>query len=90
MITQNTSDPLRASSRIFVRGFKTMEQEPGIKESLIQVFTRFGAIDGITMVLGGAFVQYFKEASAIEAIKQENGATFMDKKLSIYLLLFFN
>ena len=43
--------------------------------------TIFVHVSGIALNRGFGFVQYEQESSAIEAIKQENGAIFRGKKM---------
>jgi RNA recognition motif-containing protein len=48
---------------------------------ILEITLLFGGVTGIALNRGFGFVQYEQESSAIEAIKQENGAVYRGKKM---------
>ncbi|CAN8024236.1 unnamed protein product [Ixodes persulcatus] len=69
----DTSDPARASSRIYVGNLK----KHILREDLEKLFIKYGTIQGISLHKGGfGFVQFREEEEAQAAVKGEGGIFF--------------
>ncbi|KAJ9580878.1 hypothetical protein L9F63_023946, partial [Diploptera punctata] len=74
------NDPSTANSRIYVGNIPTSEMT---KKDLEDRFKKHGSILGIALNRGFGFVQYDEETSALDAIKEENGAVFRGKRMEV-------
>lgn len=69
----DTSDPARASSRIYVGNLKKHIE----REDLEKLFEKYGSVQGISLHKGGfGFVQFKEEEEAEAAVKGEGGIFF--------------
>ncbi|XP_049516854.1 nuclear receptor coactivator 5-like isoform X4 [Dermacentor silvarum] len=72
-LSSDTSDPARASSRIYVGNLKKHIE----REDLQKLFSKYGEIQGISLHKGGfGFVQFKEEKEADAAVKGEGGVFF--------------
>ncbi|XP_037529589.1 uncharacterized protein LOC119406870 isoform X4 [Rhipicephalus sanguineus] len=72
-MSNDTSDPARASSRIYVGNLKKHIE----REDLQKLFSKYGEIQGISLHKGGfGFVQFKEEGEAEAAVKGEGGVFF--------------
>ncbi|KAK8782045.1 hypothetical protein V5799_016614, partial [Amblyomma americanum] len=72
-MSSDTSDPAKASSRIYVGNLKKHIE----REDLQKLFSKYGEIQGISLHKGGfGFVQFKEEDEAQAAVKGEGGIFF--------------
>uniref|UniRef100_A0A1E1XA81 Putative nuclear receptor coactivator 5 strongylocentrotus purpuratus n=1 Tax=Amblyomma aureolatum TaxID=187763 RepID=A0A1E1XA81_9ACAR len=72
-MSSDTSDPAKASSRIYVGNLKKHIE----REDLQKLFSKYGEIQGISLHKGGfGFVQFKEEDEAEAAVKGEGGIFF--------------
>uniref|UniRef100_A0A2R5L602 Putative nuclear receptor coactivator 5 strongylocentrotus purpuratus n=3 Tax=Ornithodoros turicata TaxID=34597 RepID=A0A2R5L602_9ACAR len=72
-VSNDTSDPAKATSRIYVGNLK----KHILREDLEKLFTKYGSIQGISLHKGGfGFVQFKTEEEAEAAVKGEGGIFF--------------
>lgn len=70
-------------SRVFVGHLNTKECE---KKDVVEVFHPYGTILGVNLQRGYGFVQFEKEESALEAIKELKGTLFFGQNLGSYVI----
>ncbi|CAM1154393.1 HNRNPC (predicted) [Pycnogonum litorale] len=79
-VTSDTSDPKLKKCRVFVSNVGS--ENCKILDLKLR-FEKYGEIRGISIHRGFAFVQFGKESSAEQAIKEENRTMFKGRKIDV-------
>lgn len=80
----NRTDPNSMKSRVFVGNLNTVQMS---KTELEGIFAKYGAVIGISVHKGYAFIQYANEASARAAVLGEDSKTYYNMLLGEFKLL---
>ncbi|XP_060074201.1 uncharacterized protein LOC132553929 [Ylistrum balloti] len=75
-----TNDPSTAGARVFVGNLNTIALS---KEEVEAIFKRYGAVTGLSMHKGYAFIQYARQADARRACINEDGKMYANQTLDI-------